>query len=176
MATSPSLPLKQRSPGGAVKPPRLAFVGVGWIGLNRLQAARAFAPYEIAAIADTSPEARESAGQAVSGVRVVEQLEQVLTDDIDGVVIATPSALHAAQTIQALAAGKAVFCQKPLARTVQETRDVLAAARAADRLLGVDLSYRHVEGVAQMREQVQSGRLGKIFAAEMVFHNAYGPD
>jgi predicted dehydrogenase len=50
------------------------------------------------------------------------------------------------------------------------------AARAADRLLGVDLSYRFVEGIRQIKELVQSGALGKIYAADLAFHNAYGPD
>jgi len=89
---------------------------------------------------------------------------------------ATPSALHAPQTCQALEAGTAVFCQKPLARTADETRQVIRAARRADRILGVDLSYRFVDGVPQMRELVRSGELGTVFAADLVFHNAYGPD
>jgi predicted dehydrogenase len=58
------------------------------------------------------------------------------------VVIATPSALHAEQSIAALTSGAAVFCQKPLGRTADEVRQVVDAARTADRLLAVDLSYR----------------------------------
>jgi predicted dehydrogenase len=91
-------------------------------------------------------------------------------------VIATPSALHAEQAVAALERGRAVFCQKPLARTAVEARRVVDAARAADRLLGVDLSYRHVRAFATARDLVRSGELGEIVAAELVFHNAYGPD
>jgi predicted dehydrogenase len=69
-----------------------------------------------------------------------------------------------------------VFCQKPLARTAAEARRVVDAARAADRLLGVDLSYRHVAGVPELRRLVREGALGRIYAADLVFHNAYGPD
>ena len=68
--------------------------------------------------------------------------------DLDGVVIATPSALHAEQSIAALESGLAVFCQKPLGRDAAEAAAVVAAARRADRLLGVDLSYRHLDGHA----------------------------
>jgi predicted dehydrogenase len=106
----------------------------------------------------------------------VGSLDGLLGLGLDGVVIATPSALHAEQASAALAAGAAVFCQKPLARTARETRRVVAAARGADRLLGVDFSYRRVAGVSRMRELVQSGELGEVFAATLVFHNAYGPD
>ena len=84
--------------------------------------------------------------------------------------------MHATQAITALEAGLAVFCQKPLGRTAAETRKVVAAARAADRLLGVDLSYRAVEGIRRMGEFCRSGRLGRLYTGDFVFHNAYGPD
>ncbi len=95
---------------------------------------------------------------------------------LDGIVIATPSALHSAQSIAALRSGCAVFCQKPLGRNADETRAVLDAARDADRLLGVDLSYRFTRSARIVRERIGAGDLGEIYAAELVFHNAYGPD
>jgi predicted dehydrogenase len=51
---------------------------------------------------------------------------------------------------------------------------VLEAAARADRLLGVDLSYRHTRAVSALREIL--GQLGRLYAADLVFHNAYGPD
>jgi predicted dehydrogenase len=53
---------------------------------------------------------------------------------------------------------------------------VIGAARAADRLLGVDLSYRHTRAMRAVHELVASGELGSIHAVDLVFHNAYGPD
>jgi predicted dehydrogenase len=53
---------------------------------------------------------------------------------------------------------------------------VIAAARGADRLLGVDLSYRHTAAALAVAELVRTGALGDIFAVDLVFHNAYGPD
>jgi predicted dehydrogenase len=70
----------------------------------------------------------------------------------------------------------AVFCQKPLGRNGAEVRRVVDAARAADRLLGVDFSYRHTAAMQQIRRLAASGDLGKIFAVDLTFHNAYGPD
>jgi predicted dehydrogenase len=107
---------------------------------------------------------------------VVPDLPALLELDLDGLVIATPSALHAEQARRALARGLAVFCQKPLGRNLEETAAVVDEARRRDRLLDVDFSYRHVRGVATMRDLVGSGELGDIFASELVFHNAYGPD
>jgi predicted dehydrogenase len=97
-------------------------------------------------------------------------------DDLDGIVIATPSALHADQARQALAAGLAVFCQKPLGRTAAECAEVVAAAESADLLLGVDLSYRHLAATTRLRDCVSAGEIGDVFAVDLVFHNAYGPD
>ena len=94
---------------------------------------------------------------------------------LDGVVIATPSALHAEQCIRCFDAGAAVFCQKPLARTAGEVEAVLDAARRSDRLLGVDLSYRYTAAVEAIRKPIRSGELGKVFAADLTFHNAFGP-
>src|SRR5262249_2128900 len=66
--------------------------------------------------------------------------------------------------------------QKPLGRTAAEVEAVVDAARTADQLLAVDLSYRFTEGMRLIRGLVGSGKLGRIYAADLVFHNAYGPD
>ena len=131
---------------------------------------------EVAAIVDPSPAAAAKAAESAPGAKVAESLDAMLDLDVDGVVLATPSALHAEQAIAALERGAAVFCQKPLARTRPETQRVVDAARAADRLLGVDLSYRFTAGAQAIRDLVRSGELGDLYAVDLVFHNAYGPD
>lgn len=156
--------------------PRVGFLGVGWIGRHRMQAMADTGLVEVAAIADPSAEMAAEAGKIAPDAQVVDGLEGLLAAGVDGVVIATPSALHAAQSIRALDAGVAVFCQKPLGRTAEEAAAVVAAARQADRLLAVDLSYRFTEGMRRIREIVAAGELGRVFAADLVFHNAYGPD
>jgi predicted dehydrogenase len=158
--------------------PRLGFLGVGWIGRHRMHAIARSGFAEVAALGDASAavvhEAVEMLEQGEAPARCA-TLDELLNEDLDGLVIATPSALHANQAITALERGIAVFCQKPLARTAEETRRVVDAARANDRLLGVDLSYRHTEGMRCIRELVQQGELGRIYAVDLVFHNAYGP-
>ena len=149
--------------------PRLGFLGVGWIGRNRLEAVRASGVAEVVAVADPAVD-------ELDGLRSLGSLGELLGADLDGIVIATPSALHAEQALTALERGLHVFCQKPLGRTAAETARVVRAARDADRLLGVDLSYRFVEAAARVRELVASGRLGEVRAVELAFHNAYGPD
>ncbi|MFN2628428.1 MAG: Gfo/Idh/MocA family protein [Gaiellaceae bacterium] len=144
--------------------PRIGFLGLGWIGKSRMDALLGSGIAECAGVADPAlPDAFDS-------------LEELLEGRPDAVVIATPSALHAEHAVQALAAGAAVFCQKPLGRDAAETEAVVEVAKSADRLLGVDLSYRATEAARRCRELVAGDELGDVYAAELTFHNAYGPD
>lgn len=156
--------------------PRIGFVGIGWIGRSRLEAMLATGAIEVAALCDASEEALAAASALAPDAQVVGRYDALLDLDLDGVVVATPSAGHAAQAQAALERGLAVFCQKPLGRDEAEVRAVVAAAGRADRLLGVDLSYRFTDGMVRIRDLVRSGELGQVFAADLVFHNAYGPD
>lgn len=155
---------------------RLGFLGTGWIGLLRMQAMMATGVVEPVAVVDPSGEAIAAAVRLAPGIRVMDLLAAMLALGLDGIVIATPSALHAAQAIEALTAGASVYCQKPLGRSGPEVRAVVAAARTANRLLGVDLSYRSLAGVRAAKALIDSGALGRIYAADFVFHNAHGPD
>ena len=156
--------------------PRIGFLGTGWIGRHRLEAIHKSGEAEIAAIADICSENAREAARSMPNAETVGTLDELFGKDLDGLVIATPSACHCSQAIRALEQGLAVFCQKPLARTALETEQVVAAARRADRLLGVDFSYRFTEGVQKIHRLVRDGALGEIYAADLVFHNAYGPD
>ncbi|MDQ4139625.1 MAG: Gfo/Idh/MocA family oxidoreductase [Bacteroidota bacterium] len=162
--------------GTSTKLPKLGFLGVGWIGRNRLEVIAKHQAGEVVYISDTVPANTQEALKAAPNAQSVETLEGMLVKEVDGVVIATPSALHAEQSITALTAGKAVFCQKPLGRNRTETENVVEAARNANKLLGVDLSYRHTQAMQEVYQVVQSGELGVIYGVELTFHNAYGPD
>ena len=120
--------------------PRLGFAGVGWIGRNRLEAIAASGLAAIEVIVDTDVHLAERAAENIPGAVLGSGFDSLLDRDLDGIVIATPSALHAAQAIECLESGKAVFCQKPLGRNGADTAVVIGAARRATRLLGVELS------------------------------------
>lgn len=156
--------------------PRLGFLGLGWIGRHRLQSLVDAGACQVVAVADSSPSSLDQALTIAPSARPCDGLDALLCHRLDGLVIATPSALHARQCLQALDQGLAVFCQKPLARTESEARQVIAAAHRADRLLGCDLSYRHTEGMQRIRQDIADGLLGTIHAVDLVFHNAWGPD
>ncbi|WP_435795575.1 Gfo/Idh/MocA family protein [Micromonospora luteifusca] len=94
------------------------------------------------------------------------------SDDIDVVDICTPGDSHAEIALAALAAGKHVLCEKPLANTVAEARAMTAAADAA-RATGVrsmcGFNYRRVPAVTMMRQMVADGRLGVIRHVRAVY-------
>jgi predicted dehydrogenase len=166
--------LAPRAP--ATRRPRLGFLGVGWIGRHRLQAIADSGEAEITMLSDPAPEGLAQARAVAPCAQVVESLDVMLEAELDGLVIATPSAMHASQAQAALSRGLAVFCQKPLARDAAETARVVLAAERADRLLGVDFSYRHTEAMRQIRGLIDQGEIGRVYAVDLVFHNAYGPD
>jgi predicted dehydrogenase len=156
--------------------PKLGFVGVGWIGRNRLEAIAKEDIANIKLISDPNPEFSREALKLLSGAYSVPSLKEIVSSEVDGVIIATPSALHASQAIEAIKRNKAVFCQKPLGRDAHEVRQVVEAAKERDVLLGVDFSYRFTRGITALKSVLDSGELGEIYGANLIFHNAYGPD
>jgi predicted dehydrogenase len=155
--------------------PRLGFLGLGWIGTHRLAAIGRAGVADIVAIADPIDEMLAAAAPHAPEALRFQNSDELFNISLDAVIVATPSAEHAHQCISALERGLAVFCQKPLGRSSQEVSKVVDAARCADRLLGVDLSYRHTEALQIVRDLIRQDELGEIFAVDLLFHNAYGP-
>ena len=132
---------------------------------------------DIYSITDPSVDCLGEAAKIAPATKVVGSFEDIINDTaVDGVVIATPSALHMQQSVQAFERGIAVFCQKPLGRNAGEVRAVVEAATCANKLLGADFSYRYTAAFQKIHSIIRSGELGKIFAVDLKFHNAYGPD
>lgn len=157
--------------------PSLGFLGLGWIGRNRMEAIIRENCASVGCIAEPVASHAKQALEMAPSAFLAEGLDALIHNpNLQGIVIATPSAQHAAQAIKALEAGKAVFCQKPLGRTEGEVSAVVETAKRTNLLLGVDLSYRYTHAVQELYALIQQGELGEIFAANLIFHNAYGPD
>jgi predicted dehydrogenase len=160
--------------------PRLGFVGLGWIGRLRLQAVAEARAAAVAALCEPVRQRLQDAAEAHADVATFRDAEEALAAadalELDGVVIATPNALHVAQARAALDRGLAVFVQKPLGTGAGEVQALIEHARSADRRLGVDYTYRHLDAAHGARELVRRGALGEVFFVEAAFHNAYGPD
>jgi predicted dehydrogenase len=167
--------------------PRLGIgvVGFGWMGqahsrsylrLPTLFPERLADPV-LAACADTLPERRE---RAVSDFGFAEALadwrELVGHPDVDVVVVTAPNMLHLEIVEAACAAGKHVFCEKPVGGTPAQTARAAAAAASAGVVTGVGYNYRFAPLVRHARQLVEDGRLGGITTYRGRFFSMYGND
>jgi myo-inositol 2-dehydrogenase/D-chiro-inositol 1-dehydrogenase len=144
---------------------RVALVGAGRIGQVHAAAYRSLARGRLVACTDPNAEAARSTADRY-GLEVVGSFEDVLArDDVDAVLLATPNWLHAQMTVDALAAGKHVFCQKPMALTLADADRVVVAADASDRVLQYGFMLRFTPPLPELRELVVGGAIGDVIAA-----------
>lgn len=105
-------------------------------------------------------EARDTKGYQIDGyVNYEEMLDR---DDIDGILVITPDHWHAIPTIQALKAGKDVYCEKPLSHTIEEGRAMVKATRKYNRVLQTGSMQRSAKGFLKACELVRNGYIGKV--------------
>jgi len=105
------------------------------------------------------------------GIETTTNLDAVLSSpDVDAVVISTPHYLHAPLTIAAAKAGKHVMVEKPIACTLEQADEMIAACKEAGILLAVNLVSRYDPAAVRARELIQQGAIGKIVALK--FHGA----
>lgn len=159
-----------------IAPLRAAIVGLGRWGRGHVQAmadagdarplrfVRAIDP-----VLDAHRDYCASHGMVLSG-----RLEDALEDPaIEAVVLATPHSLHRPQVEASARAGKAVFCEKPLALTLVDAHAMLAACNAAGVVLGVGHLRRFWPSMRALRRVVDSGELGEILHVEGHFSNEH---
>jgi 1,5-anhydro-D-fructose reductase (1,5-anhydro-D-mannitol-forming) len=120
--------------------------------------------------------ARGQAYAATNGIaRSYDSVEALLADPaVEIVYVSTTNELHKAQTLAAAAAGKHVLCEKPLAMTVADAREMVAACRAAGVVMGTNHHLRNAATHRAMRDAIKAGRIGRPLFAR-VFHAVYLP-
>jgi predicted dehydrogenase len=94
--------------------------------------------------------------------------------DIDAVLIATPDHWHCPMTVEACAAGKDVYVEKPLSNTVESAWTAVEAARKHNRIVQMGVQQRQGEAFREAAEIVQSGQLGKVTHVMLAFGGNYG--
>jgi len=94
--------------------------------------------------------------------------------DIDGVCIATPDHWHALMTIDAIKAGKDVYVEKPLSRTIQEGRTMVNAGKNSKQIITVGLNRRAAPTFQKLAKEIPQGKIGKItFASSNYVSNMF---
>jgi predicted dehydrogenase len=146
----------------SAKRSRIGIMGAGAMGSTHAAAYRAIAEAEIVSVWSRSP-ARAARAAQIAGARAVAEVAAVLNDPaIEIVDVCVPSAAHRDLVIAALARGKHVICETPFALDLADGAAMIAAAKAADRLLLVGLLTRSIAAYAHIRDQAASGSLGRV--------------
>lgn len=153
---------------------RIAVAGAGTIGQAHMGVAQASPRCSLSAVVDPSPAAQALAERA--GVPWYASLDDLLARDRpDGVVLATPNALHVPQALQCIAAGLPVLLEKPIATTVAEGHLLVeAVAKTGARVL-IGHHRAHSPIMANARQVVASGQLGRLVSV-MGSATFYKPD
>jgi predicted dehydrogenase len=152
--------------------PRFGLIGTGFIGRTHAIALNAvgavFAEREAPVcdlLADSSPAAASQAARALGFARSTGDWRDVMADPaIDVVDICTPNFLHREMALAAIAAGKHVYCEKPLALTADEARGIADAADAAGVTHMMGFNYICNPLLQAAREMIAAGELGEIYA------------
>jgi predicted dehydrogenase len=141
---------------------RVGIAGAGFIGAVHARSAR-LAGGRVAGIAASSPESAQRAAARLHVTKAYNSAEELVADpDVDVVHICTPNHLHGPLAQAALANGKHVVCEKPLATALDEAEALADAARAADRTAAVPFVYRYYPTVREARARVAEGELGAV--------------
>ena len=157
-------------------PVRYGIIGCGAIGQRRhIPEAAANPDSKLAALADPVKERVEDLGNRYNAKPYTDYKELLRSPDIDAVVIAGPNSLHAAQTIEALNAGKHVLCEKPMATNRDDARAMIAAAQKNNKYLMIGLNQRLMPPHVRAKEILTSGRLGKVLSFRTAFKHP-GPE
>jgi predicted dehydrogenase len=147
-------------------PVKVAMIGLGWWGKKMtavLQQARD--EIEIVCAAEPNPTGRAFAA-ANNFAHYTSDQEALAHPGVEAVILATPHSLHAAQIERAVAAGKHIFCEKPLALTKKGAETAVAACAKNNLVLGMGHERRWEPPVAQMLAKARAGQLGRIQQVE----------
>ncbi len=146
----------------------VAIAGFGWWGQHMVRRLGSHAGITISLVVDPDEGRRALAGE--QGVRAVAEFDAALADpSVDAIILTTPNNMHEDQVIAAAAAGKHVFCEKPLGLTGASARRSVEACQAAGIVLGIGHERRFEPALQRVRRLVEDGALGTIMHAEAAF-------
>jgi len=146
------------------EPLRVGVVGCG-IGKSHIAAYQALPEqFQVVAICDIDEAKAQTVASAHHIARVVSDLDELCRmDDVDVVDVCTPSFLHYAQTMQALAAGKHVICEKPIAGSLKEVDEITVAEKQSGRRVMPIFQYRFGVGAQKLKFLMEQGVAGRAY-------------
>jgi predicted dehydrogenase len=146
---------------------RVGIIGTGFIGPVHVQALRRIPYIRVACLAETGDELAKAKAEALGIESWYGNYEELLArPDLDAVHICSPNFLHAEMAKKAMLAGKHVVCEKPLAMTRAESKELVDLAAKLKRVNAVDFNIRYYPLVRQLRTMVEKGEMGGIFSIQ----------
>ena len=145
----------------------VALVGFGWWGQLIAQRLVNHNDFRLHCIVEPALAAHDNIREI--GIEPVASFEEALRDDVAAIILTSPNDQHDSHVAQAIAAGKHVFCEKPLSLTAAGARASVKAATDAGLVLGVGHERRFEPAILALRELLDQGALGTIMHAEMAF-------
>lgn len=150
-----------------VKPLGLGLIGFGGFGQFIAEVFSAMPQVRLCAVSDADPARRELAGRRYVVRTFDDPLELIASEEVEVVVIATPPNTHAPLGLAAAQCGKHIFCEKPLATSLEEAARLIETAREHSVALIVDFVQRYNPLNEQVRDLVQERVLGKLVNIEV---------
>jgi myo-inositol 2-dehydrogenase / D-chiro-inositol 1-dehydrogenase len=152
----------------------VALLGAGRLGAVHARTLAGIPEVRLAVIADPRSEARELGERF--GARCVPDPEMAIDDpEVRAVIIVTPTATHAPLIEAAARAGKAIFCEKPIALDVASTERALSVVEHTGVPLQIGFQRRYDAGFAEAHRRIQAGELGKIHLLRATSHDPHPP-
>jgi predicted dehydrogenase len=148
---------------GANETLRIGVIGAGHRMKGLLDAADRVAPYQIVAVCDVYGPNRDAVLQRSDGLATTHlDYREVLEKDVDAVIIATPDHWHVRMAVDALAAGKDVYLEKPVTHTVEEGATLTRAVRSSKQILQCGMQQRSWSHFRDAVDLIQGGSLGRV--------------
>jgi len=156
-------------------PVNCAIIGCGQQGRDILTNLSLVQRANVTAICDTYPAYLTRAGKQAPKAAKVTEYKQILDDkNVHAVIVATPTHLHKDIVLQALQAGKHVYCEAPLAHTVEDARAIAKAAKAASKsYFQAGLQQRSDPEIVHILNFVRAGAAGTAFLARSQYHKKH---
>ncbi len=141
----------------------IGIIGSGGIGRHYINIFKKVKGARVVAAADVNPQALEEASKLEPALTCFRNHEDLLRlKEVDAVAVCTPNKLHYQPTLDALATGRPVIVEKPMAMNARDAAGMCAAARKAKRLLMIGFQWRFTPAAQFLRQAVARGDLGKI--------------
>ena len=141
---------------------RTAVIGCGAIGTKHATAIRGSEHAILVATCDVDLARAQSALEGNDGTAYDDLDALLATEALDAVTVATPDAQHVEPVLKSLAAGCHVFCEKPMATSLEDAKAMVAAATKHDRHLAIDYNRRFGFGYQKAHELISNGRIGDL--------------